>query len=477
MTHAFAIGYDWLYDVWNEEQRALLRRAMVEKGLEPALQSYRGQARFGWWVRAYHNWNQVCNGGIGIGALALAEAMPDLAREILHHALTSLTRPMSRFAPDGAWAEGPGYWNYATSYNVLFLAALQTALGTDFGFSTWEGFAETGLFPIHMTGPTGLTFNFADAHAGTIRAPQMFWLARRFNRPLYAWYERQHARPHPLDLILFDARGQGPAPSGEPLDKYFRRVEVVTLRSAWEDPKALFVGLKAGDNKANHSHLDLGTFVLDALGHRWALDLGSDNYNLPGYFGRQRWTYYRLRAEGHNTLVIHPDQGPDQNPRAEARIVRFESQPQRAFAVADLTPAYAAHAQRVWRGVALLDRRRVLVQDEVSTKEPTDVWWFLHTRAAIELEKGGRRAVLREEGERLEARLLAPRGARFSVMEAEPLPTSPHPERQGENRGVRKLAIHLSNVDTARIAVLLTPFWQGKVPSEDALTMVPLEEW
>ena len=26
MTHAFAIGYDWLYDVWTPEQRATLRR-------------------------------------------------------------------------------------------------------------------------------------------------------------------------------------------------------------------------------------------------------------------------------------------------------------------------------------------------------------------------------------------------------------------------------------------------------------------
>ena len=32
------------------------------------------------------------------------------------------------YGPDGAWAEGPGYWRYATQYNVVFLAALETAL-------------------------------------------------------------------------------------------------------------------------------------------------------------------------------------------------------------------------------------------------------------------------------------------------------------------------------------------------------------
>ena len=60
------------------------------------------------------------------------------------------------------------------------------------------------------------------------------------------------------------------------------------MRSDWLDPSAMFVGIKAGTNRVNHSHLDLGTFVLDALGQRWAVDLGGDNYNLPGYFGNKR---------------------------------------------------------------------------------------------------------------------------------------------------------------------------------------------
>ena len=46
---------------------------------------------------------------------------------------------------------------------------------------------------------------------------------------------------------------------------------------------------------AFHSNLDIGTFVLDAFGERWVVDLGADDYNLPGYFetgGRgRRWTY------------------------------------------------------------------------------------------------------------------------------------------------------------------------------------------
>jgi len=472
MAHAFAIGYDWLFSDWTDEQRRILREAMVTKGLQPALGVYREKR---WWSTARHNWNQVCNGGIGMAALALLDEVPDLCGEILNHALQSLQIPMREFAPDGAWGEGPGYWNYATSYNCVFLAALETAVGTDLGLSQMDGFAETGLFPIYITGPTGRTFNFADGGDGTLRAPQMFWLARKFNRPVYAWYARSTASPHPLDLLWLDKRGHDPQAEGLPLDKYFRRVEVVTMRTAWNDRNALFVGFKAGDNKFNHSHLDIGTFVLDAMGHRWALDLGADNYNLPGFFGAQRWTYYRLRAEGHNTLVINPSQEPDQDPRAEAKIVRFVSQPDRAFAIADLTSAYAKHgAEKVMRGI-LLDRQRreVIVQDEVTLKQAGDVWWFLHTPAQVQLSEDGKTATLTQGTATLQAVLLSPKDARFAVMDAKPLPTSPNPLGQNPNNGIRKLAVHLSQTASMQLIVLLS--LQREVQSPQALK--PLMAW
>jgi len=474
MTHAFAIGYDWLYDCWTPEQRATLRQAMVEKGLEPALKLYRTRR---WWTRAHNNWNQVCNGGIGMGALALAEVEPELAGEILHAGLESIQIAMGEFAPDGACKEGPGYWNYATSYNVLFLAGLQTALGTDFGLRNMPGFSDTGLFPIYISGPLGRTFNYADASEGSIRAPQMFWLAREFKRPLFAWYERQVAVPFPLDLVWFDPAGVGPKAAGLPLDKYFRGAEVAVLRSAWEDPKAVFVSLKAGDNKASHSHLDPGSFVLDAAGVRWAMDLGPDNYNLPAYFGNQRWNYYRLRAEGQNTLVLNPGQDPGQDPAAATKIIQFKSTPSRAYAIADLTPAYAKHASRVWRGIALLDRDKVLLQDEIQAPEPVELWWFMHTPANVQVGNDGRQATLRQSGAQLRAEIMSPAGAKFQIMEAEPLPSSPHPEGQAKNERVRKLAIHLTGVSDSRVAVLLVPKMVKAAETGQAVSLSPLSEW
>lgn len=75
---------------------------------------------------------------------------------------------------------------------------------------------------------------------------------------------------------------------------------------------------------------------------RWATELGKDDYNLPGYFSpdrKQRWTYYRKRAEGQNALVVNPGSGPEQDPTAVTELVQHDAAPTTSFAIADLTQA------------------------------------------------------------------------------------------------------------------------------------------
>jgi hypothetical protein len=467
LAHAFAIGYDWLYDDLSDEERRIVREALMEKGLARAREAYEGTEGWKWWVTCTHNWNQVCNGGIGLGALAIADEEPELAEYILEKALESLPRAMAEFAPDGGWSEGPGYWHYATRYTAYFLAGLQTALGTDFGLARSTGFPETGDYPLYFVGPSESTFNFADAGGGWGGAEQLFWMAREFDRPAYAWHERQRlSRGEALALWWFDARGEGPKADGLPLDAMFEGVDVAFLRSAWEDEDAIFVGFKGGDNKANHSHLDLGTFVLDALGERWALDLGGDNYNLPAYFGGNRWTYYRLRTEGHNTLVLD---GENQDPKAAAPIIAFKSTPERAYAVADLSAAYASQAKRVWRGMALMGRERVLVQDEIEAEAPVGVVWGFHTKADIDID--GDEATLADGDARLRLRIVEPGNAVFKVVSAQP------PAPQAQNNGVSNLTVQLpGKVSSARIVVEMTPY-RGDAPAAGAVRVTPLDQW
>lgn len=473
MTNAFALGYDWLYHQWTPAQRDTIRSAIIKHGLEVGLEAYTAE-KPGWWTKAEHNWNQVCNGGLMMGALAIADEAPVLASRIVREAVIRYPNALKHYGPDGAWNEGPGYWHYATRYTVPQLAALETALGTDFGLSEVPGVDKAGLYAVHIVGPSGLAFNYADGSASWGGSPDLWWLARRFDQPLLKHAQDTHAtqRPKPLDLIWGDFDANADLPASTPTDAHFRVTEIATMRTAWNDPGALFVGFKAGDNQANHSNLDLGSFVLDAHGQRFITDLGPDDYNLPGYFGKLRWTYYRLRAQGHNTLVIgQPSDAPDQNPKANVPITRFASTATHAFAVTDLSPAYAG-ASNVMRGVWLDKQAKcVIVQDQIQTQSPQPIWWFAHTPAEITLDSGTRTATLALKGKSIRARLLEPADARFSVREATPLPGSPNPDGQNVNKGIRKLTIELKDVTRTRIAVL----YEAGEPTQPSLT--PLSDW
>src|SRR5262249_30817290 len=120
MTHALGIGYDWLFDMLSAEERATLRTAVVEKGLKASFMDTlpNGVRGYNWWLRVTHNWNQVCNGGLTVGALAIADEEPELAERVIRRALDSIKLPMGSYSPDGGWDEGPAYWHYATSYTV-----------------------------------------------------------------------------------------------------------------------------------------------------------------------------------------------------------------------------------------------------------------------------------------------------------------------------------------------------------------------
>lgn len=473
ITALMAVGYDWLYDVLTEAEREAVRTAIVELGLKQGVEAYAGRHAESWWTTRMNNWNQVCNGGLVLGALAVAEDEPALATSVIEAAIASLPHAMRGYEPDGAWYEGPTYWAYGTTYNALLLDALRTALGSTLGLEATDGYADlgaSGAFHVHTVGPTNLYFNFADSKTTLYFTPVLFWLAQTFDEPVYAWFERQvvsrdlprmHAgvlmeddtldRFLALLVVWYDGRGEHLTYDDLPLDATFRgEAAVAAMRSGW-DPEALYLGFKGGYNQSAHGHMDIGTFVLDARGRRWAMDLGGDDYDLPGYFdfSGRRWQYFRTNNRGHNTLVLGDTL---QGTHARVPIEAFVSTPEQAHAVIDMSQAYRFWARSVRRGFAMLDRSRVMVQDEVVPPGfAVPVRWGMITPADVTLD--GRRALLVQDGDTLGAEILEPEDARFELLSTDP------GGAEADNAGTTMLAVRLVTDAAAPLVltVLLTP--------------------
>ena len=87
---------------------------------------------------------------------------------------------------------------------------------------------------------------------------------------------------------------------------------VALTRTSWTTHDAIFVGFKDGSTYSNHSHINAGSFVLDADGVRCAIDLGPHNsleqrgiYLWNSSQNSQQWEVFRYINFVHNTLTVN----------------------------------------------------------------------------------------------------------------------------------------------------------------------------
>ena len=282
-------------------------------------------------------------------------------------------------------------------------------------------------------------------------------MGHKYGIPRYSWYRYDVISKGGgglFDLLWFAASARDFQIESMPLDKHFRNVEVASMRDSWTDKDGFIVAMQGGDNGGSHRHLDLGSFMLEAEGVRWIIDSGKEPETYQRHTNKEeRTNFYRVRAEGHNTLVINPDKNPDQDPNGNALFTSFVSEKSQVLATLDLTDAYKKNAAKVTRTFGLERGSRLTVTDKITCKEPSEIWSFFHTEAEVKLSGDKRTAILKQGGKTLRASLVLPAGAGFEMMPANPLPSSPNPTKQASNIDRRKLAVHLLNRKNVEIAI------------------------
>lgn len=510
--NAYAIAYDWLYDVWTPDQRESIMWTMIQFGMIPGVGAFNGNSSTGGWQsNTEGNWNCVCNSGLTIGALALlGDDTTGTSETLLSHTIqNTLQNCVLAVSDDGSWAETPHYWYFGTTGHTEMAAALMSAAGSDFGLLTTNtAFELTPLFHMASNGP-GTIYSYGDHGPNTFSttANSLLFYGDYYNHPEYMLYQRdQHDAIEPFAMFYYDPTVTGAFWDQLALDHFFTNNtdQWASMRSSWTDEDALYVAIKAGTlvGHQTHNDLDCGDFVLDALGARWAGDLGSEDYNSQGYFSSdaqdsQRWLYYRKRTEGQNTVLVagqnqlvtaHPSimgNGTTGDEQGSSTVYDVPAD-STAFWAADLASAYG-NVTAFQRGVRMLNaRRQVLLQDDITASQP--LVWRMHTNASVSLDPNNpTSATLTIGSETLTMRILnAPSGAAFGTANATRLDTDPPlpvdqatgvQETDMPNPGVTVLTIALP-AGQYSIQVLFNPQWPG-MSSSDFVTPanVPLTQW
>lgn len=435
MSYGLAIGIDWAGE-WLPDSTIQNARAAIKEQLQSALRSEQ------WWEKAANNWNQVCHSGLSAGALVLADQYPKLAAEVIRRAVYDLPFELAEYSPDGAYPEGPSYWGYGTSFNLMAISFFQSALGTDFNLPKSPGFIKSATYRMEVVGPSGESFNYSDASTEGLNLSirgDLAWFAQFTGNSLYLNKKEFLA-------LIHNAMKQNEAPPMfAPLQLIwlaeFNERKSETLPTCWEgkgvnpiavfrgeknDPHHFYLGAKGGRGSLNHGNMDAGSFVFELNGVRWSIDPGTQNYHDLEKTGFQlwcknqdcqRWTLLTKNDFGHSTLTVNNDLF-DVN--GFVPIIDFKKgvQPEVTFDISDL---YFSNLKNVTRQFVKENDDSLLIEDKFETTASTKmITWQLMTTAKVEIVKDG--AILHQDGKQLNLEVLSPSGVTISVVSLDPPP-------------------------------------------------------
>jgi oligo-alginate lyase len=457
MAAGFAIAYDWLFHDLSSVDRRILREALVRHSLVHAQNGHHT-------YNMTNNWGQVCMGGMVLGALAVGDDDPALAMSLLAAARRDAPVAMRPYAPDGVYPEGPWYWVYGTTYEVLLISALRSALGTDWGLMTRPGFLRSAEFYAQTIGPTGLHFNFSDSEETAPLVPPLLFLAREqrrpelasallpFSRELHSKRERVSDLYTPLAVFWWPFHVATRSNKTLPLHFTGKGQNPLAIwRSSWNETQAFYFAIKGGRAAAAHGHMDAGSFVMDLDGIRWALDLGRQDYESLESRGisfwrmnqdSQRWTVFRLNNHAHNTLTLN---GGLHNAAGIADLKRTGPYEVTINMTDIFLPGQVRRASRH----AKVEGMTVSLHDViVGAHEGTEVCWIMLTHANVTLRENV--AHLTSEDKALQLTFMG-QGVRLNVEDA----WAPRSAHDARNPGLRRLL--------ARSRINSTGNWQLNV--------------
>lgn len=411
MTLAMAIGYDWLYNYMGSVSRTTIASAIKTKGIEECTGSKANQS----WLTGDNNWNQVCNAGISAGVAAVYDENPAYYQTLIDRAVNSIKIPMGVYKYNGAYPEGMGYWEYGTSFNILFIDMLQRMWGTDRDLISVEGFLKTVNFVTHMQGNgtkqmsggtlksiNPLPFNFADCGNGIGVQVGMFWLAARSTDQTVLYNELKKldftltnsesslAGNRLLPFLLTWSMNLNLTNLPAPVETSYLaqgKSAVAALRTGW-GANDIFLAVKGGTPSGNHAHMDIGSFVMEANDIRWAADFGMSDYNNLETNGvdlwnmsqtSERWDVFRLNNKAHNTLTFN---GNKQLVAGNVTIENMKNTIDLKSVEMDLTPVYKNDLTNCRRTASIVSNRYVEIKDELKTgTKALTTRWNLLTQA------------------------------------------------------------------------------------------------
>jgi len=513
--------------------------------------------------RMENNWNAVCSAGMTAAALALAGDLTEIDREITVKKATLVqntgsnashypyvyeytypyfhelgdhtgystysdyayflfnriqyTLPLNGldlYAPDGSYVESPTYWAYSAN-NLFAVGAYNDSIfGTEFELITncW-GLDETCYYALNAQSSNYSLWNYSDSSndlvPGAMNTSSFPYVAYQLkNSELEAIRKDMIASgkysPSYLDVFYYTP-GDGSFTLPE-LQYHMASIDGFVARDSWE-PGATYIAIKGGYNDSAHGQVDSGEFVYHNNGKIWFHDIGTEGYNVAGFGGAiTGYQYYRMNAEGNNTLALSSDplipsavEGEYENGTKSCFAGQYSygtghmyetgDNEFGAYALIDQTSVYYDNAISAKRGMLFTnDRKTVVIQDEVTFKDKETVHWIGHTYQDLYVSTEGRTAYMTDGESTIRVTLISTNeDLRFDVLSAYDflLQDTHRPEyalengtgvAEGDRSLFKRLVVNCENVTSLDLAIVIEDV-TGDPSMEVGYTYVPMDSW
>lgn len=313
---------------------------------ERVLDSYLSMHNNPWWATCEMNWAAVCGGSIGIAAIYLIKDSMALTK-ILSLIMLTLDSFLSGFSNDGATTEGVAYWSYGFGFFVYFAQLLfERTNGKIDLLMSEEKIKNIVLFPQKSFISDYFIVNFSDCgEKGKIEPCLCNLLTKRFED-----FEIIDGGFNSFDInnrwicffrnFLWLNASDKKKENIKNSEEFFPDCQWLVSKNKIEIGYFSFAA-KGGNNKEDHNHNDVGSFILHCSENTFICDLGPARY-VNGYFGAERYQHFQATSQAHNLPIIDGG-GQIDGDGTQAQVLDI-SLGEKTHYKLDITKAYHNHS-------------------------------------------------------------------------------------------------------------------------------------
>ena len=411
VCNALAWGYDWLHQDLSEDERAIVRTALLERTRDIAEHAILN-AKIHLFPYDSHAVRSVSLVIVPACIALLGDDENDDARDWLNYSIEFLSTVYSPWGDsDGGWAEGTHYWMMGIAYLIDSANRLKSYIGLDLYKRPF--FQNTGDFPLFCKAPNTRRATMGDdSTMGDLPCVKTGLNLRQFagatGNGAYQWYCDENLRTNPgtemafynwgwwdtnFDELVFQTDfpvvEATPPVSGL---RHFKGIGWVGVQHAMDDHDSHihFVLKSSQFGSISHSHGDQNSFCMSAFGEDMAIQSG--HYVALNSSMHRTW---RRQTRSKNAILIngkgqYAEKDKSKAMAATGRILAAETHEDHYLIRGDATGAYQSLSPEVIRAereIYFVRNSYFVIIDKVDAETPVTVDWLLHANNAYDLGK------------------------------------------------------------------------------------------